>query len=72
MQMGHVAPSLAYCIGGVKNYEDRLDNHRMRAQNLATHPAQVGTCHGNARGLAGQEGTYAQCSFEVRILPASP
>ena len=72
MQMGHVAASLAYCNGGVKNHNDRLDNPRMRVQNLATLPAQVGTCHGNSRGLAGQGGAYARCSFEPRILTASP
>src|SRR5262245_919922 len=40
MKMGHAAPSLAYCTGGVKNYKDRLDSPRMRAQNLATLPAK--------------------------------
>jgi hypothetical protein len=58
MQMGHVAPSLAYYMGGVKKHEDRLDNPCMKAQNLATLPAQVGTCHGNSRGLADQGGAY--------------
>src|SRR5881409_1502726 len=42
MKMGHVAPSIAYCTGGVKNYEDRLDNPRLRAQNLAKLSAKGG------------------------------
>ena len=42
MQMGHVVPSLAYYTGGVKNHADRLDKPRLRVQNLATLPAQVG------------------------------
>src|SRR5215471_7161496 len=42
MQMGHVVPSLAYRLGGVKNYAARLDNPRLRAQNLAKLPAQGG------------------------------
>ena len=42
MKMEHVAPSLAYCIGGVKNYEERLDNPRLRAQNLTKLPAKGG------------------------------
>ena len=46
MQMGTVAPSLAYYTGGVKNHEDRLDNPRMRVQNLASLPAPVVICHG--------------------------
>jgi hypothetical protein len=59
MQMEHVTASLAYCPGEVKNHEERLDNSRMRVQNLATLTAKVGTSHGNARGLAGQGGAYA-------------
>jgi len=43
MQMGHVAPSLAYGTGGVKNYGDRLDNPRLRAQNLAKLSAKGGS-----------------------------
>jgi hypothetical protein len=35
MQMGHVAPSLAYCTVGVKNHNDCLDNLCMRVQDLA-------------------------------------
>src|SRR5688572_30345961 len=54
MQMGNGVPSLADCTGGVKNYEDRLDDPPMRAQNLATLSARVGISHGNSRGLAGQ------------------
>ncbi len=44
--MGHVAPSLADCPGGVKNHTECLDNPRRRAQNLATLPAPGGTYHG--------------------------
>src|SRR5215831_17534576 len=43
MQMGHAAPSLAYGTGGVKNYGDRLDNPRLRAQNLAKLSAKGGS-----------------------------
>jgi hypothetical protein len=39
MQMGHVAASLAYCMGGVKNHSDRLDNPCLLVQNVATFPA---------------------------------
>ena len=63
MQMGHVVPSLAYYTGGVKNHADRLDKPRLRVQNLATLPAQVGDCHGNAHGLVGQGGAYERSSF---------
>ena len=35
MQMGHVVASLAYCTGGVKSHENRLDNPRLRVQNIA-------------------------------------
>jgi hypothetical protein len=64
MQMGNIAPSLAYCTGGVKNHEDRLDKHRLRVQNSATLPAQGETCHGNSHDLAGQGGTYERFSFD--------
>jgi len=40
MQMENVAPSLAYCPGGVKNHADLLDNPCLRMQNLATLPAK--------------------------------
>ena len=46
MQMGTVAPSLAYYTGGVMNHTERLDNPYLKAQNLATLPAPVVICHG--------------------------
>ena len=58
MQIGLVAPGLAYCPGEVTHHVERLDKPRLRAQNFATLPAPVETCHGNSHGLADQGGTY--------------